>query len=269
MHGLASPLVLIDPTCGKLSYGLYASEGQSNAAHLLPDFSFAGYEGGGVAIPDIPTAVTVNPQPGDDYAAIQAALDAVAAMTPDVNGFRGAVLLTAGTYEVSDTLVMAADGVVLRGEGQGSAGTVLVATKAEQHDLIQISNGSGGISEVGGTRVDITSPLVPVGGLSFAVTDASGFTVGDTVVVIRTPNQASLDALDMGQWGWTPSSYEIDFEREITAIVGDTITVDIPIVDAMESQYGGGALALENGVIVRAVHHLAASSRLRPVRAER
>ena len=43
-------MVKVDPKCGKLSYGLYAAQGQSAAVHLLPVFSYAGYMGGGVAL---------------------------------------------------------------------------------------------------------------------------------------------------------------------------------------------------------------------------
>src|SRR5436190_23358841 len=62
----------------------------------IMDFSFAGYMGGGVAIPDVPVKKTVMPGgPNDDTAAIQAAIDEVSAM-PLKDGFRGAVLLAPG-----------------------------------------------------------------------------------------------------------------------------------------------------------------------------
>src|SRR5262249_12241460 len=60
----------------------------------VPDFSHAGYGGGGVAIPDVPARVVVSPARGDAGARIQAAIDRVSALPPDARGFRGAVLLT-------------------------------------------------------------------------------------------------------------------------------------------------------------------------------
>ena len=39
----------------------------------IADFSHAGYEGGGVAIPDVDAVVTIGPVDGDDTASIQAA----------------------------------------------------------------------------------------------------------------------------------------------------------------------------------------------------
>src|SRR6516225_7074517 len=84
----------------------------SNGNRIL-DYSYAGYQGGGVALPTVPVAQTIGPVSGDNTAHIQAAIDAVSAGTPDANGFRGAVLLQAGTYAVSGTLHITTGGVVL------------------------------------------------------------------------------------------------------------------------------------------------------------
>ena len=69
----------------------------------IMDFSSAGYMGGGVAFPNVPVKKTVRPLGGnaDDVAAIQAAIDDVAAM-PLENGFRGAVLLEPGAITVCE-----------------------------------------------------------------------------------------------------------------------------------------------------------------------
>lgn len=237
IHGEAAPLATIDE-CGRLSYGRYANEGESDAIHRLPDFSFAGYRKGGVALPVVPTVVTVDPGDGDDRARIQAAIDEVSARTPDAEGARGAVLLSAGTYQVDGSLEITASGVVLRGEGQGTGGTVIVATRRESHDLIVVRGASGLRSE--GTPQRITTAVVPVGATTFTVEDGSGFSVGDTVGVDRTPNDAWIDALDMRRWGWTASGYRVTHERTIVAIDGDELTVDVPLVDTFDAAYGGG-----------------------------
>src|SRR5438105_892626 len=75
----------------------------------IPDFSQVGYKGGNVALPNRPLGVSVPVKrtvvpgsPGADMTStIQAAIDAVEAMTPDANGFRGAVLVSAGNYPIS------------------------------------------------------------------------------------------------------------------------------------------------------------------------
>lgn len=95
---------------------IYRADERGNA---IPDFSRAGYGGGGVALPDIPVARTLAPHAtGDDGKRIQAALDEVGALTPDARGFRGAVLLKRGVYRVEGQLRVGASGVILRGEGQ-------------------------------------------------------------------------------------------------------------------------------------------------------
>src|SRR6516165_12214577 len=71
---------------------------QDANGNRIMDFSFAGYQGGGVALPSAPVQATVNPSGGDDTAAIQAAIDAVSALPLDANGFRGTVQLAPGAF---------------------------------------------------------------------------------------------------------------------------------------------------------------------------
>ena len=98
------------------------------------DFSGAGYMGGTQSIPLVPIALTLNPSPTptDDTARIQAAINQVSTL-PLVNGVRGTILLTAGTYDISTTLNINASGVVLRGQGQGPTGTLFYSTTAASY----------------------------------------------------------------------------------------------------------------------------------------
>ncbi|MGH3648312.1 MAG: discoidin domain-containing protein [Micromonosporaceae bacterium] len=241
---------------GRLVYPPYSN------GDRIPDFSRAGYRGGGVALPAVPVRRTVSPVSGDDRASIQSAIDAVSGLTPDASGFRGAVLLRAGTYEVSSSLTIRTSGVVLRGEGDGAGGTVLRATGTSVRTLINVT-GSGSRSEVSGSRKAVTSSYVPVGARTLTVSDGSGFRVGDSVVVVRTPNQSWIDAVGMdscttkgtsydtsdvsgvtclSETVWTPSSRTIHYERTITAVNGNQLTIDSPVVNPMQSQFGGGAV---------------------------
>src|SRR5277367_5559885 len=78
-----------------------------NLGNRLPDFSFAGYEGGGVAIPtNMAVKTNLSAIVGDNTAAIQGAINYVSALTPDANGFRGVVLLNPGTYQIAGTLTI-------------------------------------------------------------------------------------------------------------------------------------------------------------------
>jgi len=103
----------------------YATDPQGNR---IMDYSTAGYEGGGVALPHVPARATVKPSGGDDTAAIQAAIDTVSALSPDPCGFRGAVLLASGNFNVSATLNITSSGVVLAGSGSDANGTIITMT---------------------------------------------------------------------------------------------------------------------------------------------
>lgn len=224
---------------------------EDEKGNRVPDFSNAGYMGGGFPIPDVPVKRVVEPQAGDDRARIQGAINEVAALPMDENGFRGAVLLKAGEYEVGNSLKISASGVVLRGEGDGPDGTVLHATGRFQYALIEVG-GNGSWSEISGSRRPITDSYVPVGARSFHVSDASVYKVGDSIIVHRPSTAEWISAIGMDQIPnrsdglpvsqWTPGSRDLLFDRTITAIEGNKITIDAPLMNALESEYGGGSI---------------------------
>src|SRR5262245_7701838 len=114
---------------GKL---VYDTDARGNR---IPDFSHAGYMSGAEPIPDVPVRVVVPPAKGDSTARIQAAIDYVANQKPDASGIRGAVLLLTGQHEVVGQLRITASGVVLRGQGSGKDGTLLVANGTDRRTL--------------------------------------------------------------------------------------------------------------------------------------
>jgi len=215
----------------------------------IPDFSHAGYGGGGVEPPQAPVVDTVEPGDGDDGARIQAAIDRVSQLTPDGNGLRGAVLLTRGRYQIAGTLVIRTGGVVLRGEGQDVDGTVLEATGTEKRTLIEIKP-SGSLPrhpEVSRTRQDILNDYVPVGARSFFVEQGSAFQVGDAVIIHRPSTQAWIQAIGMDQIPdrsdgreivqWEAGSRELRYNRVVTAIEGNRVTVDAPLFHWLDQTY--------------------------------
>jgi len=235
---LTAPVVLAQGTSAWVSFGpdhrlQYATDAQGNR---IMDFSFTGYEGGGVRPPVVPVAAHVRPSGGDDTAAIQSAIDEVSAMPLDDKGFRGAVLLHPGTYNVSATVNIAASGVVLRGaggNGGGQAETVINMT-GDPFLFLRIS-GSGSWQTVGAPAVMIDS-YVPAGATSFNVSDASSFAVGDTVLVRRPVTAAWIHLLGMdtlvrnGQpQTWISAGSLINTDRVIAAIDGNRITLDVPV----------------------------------------
>lgn len=210
-----------------------------NVGNQLPDFSYAGYMGGGVALPVAPVKQTISPVGGDNTANIQNAINAVSALTPDVNGFRGAVLLNPGTYTIVGTLSITASGVVLRGSGNNTnSGSVLLVTGTARN--IFTVGGSGSWSSTGGT-FSITDAYVPLGATNFHVSSASSFAVGDFIIVQRPQTQPWINAIGMNLLTnpWTPGT-GLEFERQITAISGNQITVDVPLCNPIESVWTTG-----------------------------
>jgi len=410
----------------KLEYIPYANTGASEEINIIPDFSYSGYEFGGVPLPEVPVIVSISPQKGDNFSYVQNIIDSVSALPLDENGFRGAILFNPGKYDIGSPLIVEASGIVLRGSGQKPAsegGTELYASLEEQHNLITFSGFTPSVSgsvldtiiikqndgvqdgdiwlkgdvtdgvkqeiEVdkivsfhltanngefasyvskegdeihwpelvlkvhdndnskdtiislfpsddsytqGGDSKDnnygtearlsiknqgdahnltreiflkfqlpnsnikvdsaflnlwcnnagnnadqlnfiqlveddswdetsityanqpgrdeipdhvrITSGTVPTGAVSFQVDDASSFSAGDDIIVMRTPNQAWIDALEMAQYGWTPGYYTIQYARKIVSLSGNTIGIDIPLVQTLSSEFGGGEIGL-------------------------
>ncbi|HEX6737956.1 MAG TPA: discoidin domain-containing protein [Vicinamibacteria bacterium] len=237
--GPASQWVFYD-TSGRLSYRNVDSRGD----HIL-DFSHAGYKGGGVALPSAPVRVTLSANAsGDDTSRIQAAINQVAGMAADAQGIRGAVQLNAGTYRLSGTLTIGASGVTLRGAGSTTSGTVINLTGAE-HTFITLA-GSGSWEQSG--AVNITSSYVPSGSRSFTVSSASGFAVGQAVIVERPVTSAWVHFMDMdtlvrdgSPQTWIGTSTRIKTDRVISAISGNTITLDVPLSDSFDANLVPGA----------------------------
>ena len=220
----------------------------------ITDYSQCGYRGGAETLPDvtalIPQArwVYVSPADGDDTALIQAAIDAVEAMTPDANGWRGVVFLNAGEYQLASTITMDAGGVVLKGAGDSpTTGTRLRATDARNYNVINI-NGPGSRTTVSGTTRNFTQKLVPAGARSFEVDSTEGLAVGHTVIVRRPSTTEWIVEMDMDQLGpppvvpWTAGGQTLSFDRVITRIEGNWITVDVPLPQTFEAIYGGGLI---------------------------
>ena len=213
----------------------------------LPDFSRVGYRWGDVEIPTVKVIKKLAPPKngGDATELIQNVID----------GLRkpGAILLTAGTYNVEGTLYIRRSGVVLRGEGQDK--TIIVCKGNTQHSLIEV-----GFPKVAKTyskeaNSKITDAYVPFGALSVAVARPQLFKAGDRVAVYRPATKEWLHAIRMDQidqhedyFGrmvrqWQPKHYSVYYERIVTAVDGDRVYLDNPIVLAIEKdKYGEGRL---------------------------
>ena len=213
------------------------------------DYTIVGYSNGVVAIPNVTVKTNLSPVAGDNGPMIQAAINYVATL-PLTNGFRGAVFLNAGTYAISNSITISTSGIVLRGAGDGTNGTILraagvrpTAAVAADHAPLIIISGSGSASTSGIAR-NITNNYVPVGARSFNVDNTNGLTVGSRVMITRaSPTNWIHDiGMDLVSPAWTAGNFNVPSERFITRIEGGRIMLDAPLTCAIEKQYGGATI---------------------------
>ncbi|WP_229655451.1 hypothetical protein [Pedobacter puniceum] len=214
--------------------------------NIIPDFSRVGYHMGDKEIPDVKVVKTISPaSDGSSQEIIQKAIDQVSAMKPDKDGFRGAILLKKGVYKIPGAITIKTSGIVLRGEGNDANGTKLIATGKDRRVLVQVS-GEGAPREVKGTRTTVTEDYVPVGRFYLEVEKPENFKVGDEIIIYRPGTDAWIKDLQMdkiierpGTIQWDAKSYNLTFERAITAVKGNKIYINQPIVMPLEKKYGG------------------------------
>lgn len=223
--------------------------------NVVPDFSMAGYQNGGVALPVAPVIARLEPvsDSDDDSRRIQAAIDQVAAAPENpTNGIRGAVLLAKGSYRCAKKLDIPA-GVTLRGEGQDAKGTVLVATmvpsKAAGSQPILIQMGGKGALKTTGAPHAVTDEKVLLGCRRLTVANAAAFKSGDCIIVERASTATwirdlKMDRIQLKKGGkqWSPKDYILRWQSRILTIKGDVLTLDTPVICSLERRYGGGSV---------------------------
>ena len=178
----------------------------------LPDYSYCGYQASEAAIPMVPIKAVVPATDQDATASIQAALDYVASLPLDEQGFRGAVLLEKGTYRISQTLWIKASGVVLRGSGISSEGTELLSTSRDRLTMIRVKGQDDRTFDKDKSAQVVAT--APVGAMSLSLSEQV-FRQGDRVIIQQFPN--------------------VSWERTVTDVKGKTIHLDAPITYELTS----------------------------------
>jgi hypothetical protein len=219
---------------GRLSY---PTDGAKNR---IVDFSYAGYHAGLRALPNVPTVSTLGPVSGDNTRRIQDALDAVGKRAPDAQGFRGAVQLSPGRYEVNGTLRIAQSGVVLRGSGSGSdtaTNTVLIGKGDTPHQrrLVVVGTNNGNPWKAG-AATNVRDAFVPVGATRLDVDNPGLFKAGSDVLVRHPSSQKWIDALGGGgaKTPWSAGSKDIVYVRRVLSVNGNTLELDAPIYNHLD-----------------------------------
>jgi hypothetical protein len=260
-------------SAGKLEYKL------TERGDRIMDFSHAGYMGGGVKIPDIPVRITLTPAGKDDTGNIQAAIDKISEM-PAEGEFRGAVLLSPGTYNISSTITIRASGVVLRGSEEGGKlkSTIMMSGKPFNAITIrQVIRASVPVSANGETRTTIRDKYVPSGAIEFTVADARSFKKGDLIRIEKPVTSEWISFMQMHNLvrdgkpqTWIKEGNTLVSERRITNITGNKITLDVPVSDSYDMKFfPGGASVVKTDPSERlrnsGIEHLQIVSPLQPI----
>ncbi len=220
---------------------VYAPDSLGNR---IPDYSYCGYMASEKPIPMVPIKVTVSASKGDATMRIQSALDYVAGLPMGSDGFRGAVLLEKGSFEVLGQLKINASGVVLRGSGMVENGTTIIGAGTDRQTLIRFV---GKNDKKANAEVKISDNYVPVNAMKFNVGNASGFKAGDKITIRRPSTKEWIEDMNMVSFGggisslgWKEGDEDVLFDRTITAVDGNSISIDAPLTDALDAKYGGG-----------------------------
>jgi hypothetical protein len=222
---------------GKLSY---VSDAKGNR---ILDFSSCGYMNSQQDIPDMPVVLFVESKPGDNSPRIQKAIDYVSAL-PLKNGFRGAILLAKGTFELQSPLRISASGVLLQGSDREQ--TVLLKKGVDRGALIYIE---GQNDVVGKDTISLSSSYVPVNSTEFDLANARSLTKGSRVFVVRPSTKEWIASLRCNEYGggisalgWKPGEADLSWDRTITSVSGSRITLDAPLTAALDQKYGGAKI---------------------------
>jgi hypothetical protein len=143
-------------------------------------------------------------------------------------------------------------GVVLRGEGDGPDGTVLIF-RNPRGTGIQVGNPEA-------KPVSMGEPIQNYGCLYSRRQHASErgrckstFKQGDYIHVRKTTNDKWIKDLGMDRiteirpdnkrvGNWNARAYQFDHVRQITQIEGNTITLDVQLPQSITAEHGGGTV---------------------------
>lgn len=242
----ASPVAAeqVDPAVRLGSDGrlFYEEDGLGNR---VPDFSTAGYAGGGALIPRSAPMIEVGPVEGEDGRRLQAIIDAVSAWPrSSASELRAIVQLAPGVYDIEESLVILTSGVVLRGSGDDENGTLLRAMWPGREPVIQVQGEGDWVAD--SEVVAVASAYVPVGATALPVVSADSFSVGQNIRITRPATAEWIKAVEMDEapartpYKWRPDQWDMFWDRRIVAIEGNTLFLDAALTTALDPQYGGG-----------------------------
>lgn len=215
---------------------------KDDLGNQIPDFSYAGYGASEKPIPVIDNKIVVPKQDQDATRIIQAAIDYVSNLKPNKFGYRGAVLLDKGVFKISGTLYIKKSGVVVRGSGNTQNGTILLGTGLNRESVIKVI----GINDIQYKDTYAIIPsFLPLGTQTLRLKNASQLKLNDEIAITSPLTEKWIKELKMEEFGgetawvgWKKGDWDVTWNRTITKINGDEVTLNAPLTMALDSNYG-------------------------------
>ncbi len=225
---------------------------KDSLGNRIPDFSYCGYKASEESIPNVDVKVFVPVVNGDATLRIQSALDYVGSLPMGADGFRGAVLLQKGIYEVKGQLQLTRSGVVLRGSGMNANGTTIIGSGTERLPLIRVLGME--MLPIDSIKLKIIDVYVPVNALMFHVESSTAIAGKSKKIIIHRPSTkkwittlgTDIFGGGISALGWKSGERDLFFYRTVTNVDGNTVTIDAPITTALDSSYGGASILFYN-----------------------
>lgn len=210
--------------------------------YRIPDFSHAGYMSSNSALPvsgkHYQTVVKLSSPFGDETERIQNAINSVAELPLNNYGYRGAVELGEGIWNLTE-LIINVDGIVLSGSGIESTVLQNIDTQATRQ-VIRIgpeipSTFPTELWDDGenGTLWNITNNTVNVGERSFDISPGHTLKVGDRIIIEHPCTEKWLTAIGGGApepKQWPVGSVPIRYYRIVTDVEGNKIQINAPVL---------------------------------------
>ncbi|RSL53503.1 hypothetical protein CEP54_010359 [Fusarium duplospermum] len=205
----------------------------------LPDFSFSGYHNSEVSLPTITTAdVTLslsNTTYDDISPLIQKAIDSVA-----LSG-GGVVELPSGKFPISAGIQLR-NNVTVRGSKGGE--TLLVLRDQPSSPVFTLGNIGNASKAKFGAKSPIIDDYVPIGSSIVNIRNNTELSVNQTVYISRATTESWIRYNGMGDLvrdgdaqTWITLDKKIMSPNVIKSINGTELTLEIPLTDALDSEY--------------------------------
>ena len=227
---------------GKLVYGAMNLQGDQ-----LIDFSQVGYRGGEPIpdVDDIPVVKVIGPTGSNDTAIIQAAIDEVAELPVQPNGYRGAILMRDGTYDIRQSVKIKDSGIVLRGAGVGKTIWTSAPDAGTVYDNLFLQVGNSAKAPVQ-EQIGTSFGNNPCGYRKIVYDHTVGAVavpvVGDWIMVQMLMNVDGQTAIGIVSPSGTKNRGEVRMQvTGVTPLGGSVyeLETDIPLVFGLRPDLGG------------------------------